>query len=87
MTENYRVWARSIGPRAPDPERESSTLFDTVAIYLAMAEELLEIEELGIRITEDGYTRIDPGARRVRCATAWRDLHAFEDLLVHRLTL
>jgi len=86
VIENYRVWARSTGRGSPDPERESSTLYDTVAIYLAFAEELLVLETLGIQVTDDGYTRIDEAAKPVRCATEWRDLGAFEDLLVARLT-
>ena len=55
-------------------------------MYLAFSEELLEIEELGIRVTDDGYTMIDETAKIIRCATAWKDLEAFEDLLVARLT-
>jgi len=86
VIENYRVWARSTGRGSPDPERESSTLYDTVAIYLAFAEELLVVETLGIQVTDDGYTRIDEAAKQVRCATEWRDREAFEDLLVARLT-
>ena len=88
LMENYRIWA----PRVPwadgfDPEVASSTLFDTVAVYLAFSEDLLVMEELGIRVTDDGYTVVDEEARTVRCATAWKDLPAFEDLLVRRLTL
>ena len=51
----------------------------------AFSEDLLEMEELGVRVTDDGFTVIDPAARRVRCATGWKDLPAFEDLLVDRL--
>ncbi len=86
VIENYRIWARSVGRRSPDPEQESTTLFDTVAIYLAFAEDLLVLEEIGIEVTDDGYTRIDENARKVRCATDWRDQEAFEALLVERLT-
>jgi hypothetical protein len=64
----------------------SSTLFDTVAVYLAMSTELAKMEKLGIRVTDDGYTRIDESAKVVNCATEWKDLGAFEDLLVDRLT-
>ncbi len=85
LMENYAVWAAHHGQSEAVAER-SSVLFDTVAVYLALAEDLVEIETLGVRVTDDGYTRIDEAARRVRCATAWRDLSAFEDLLVQRLT-
>ncbi len=81
VIENYRLWSRD---KAVAEER-SSVLFDTVAVYLAFSEELLAMERLGIRVTDEGYTVIDDGARPVRCATAWKDLAAFEDLLVRRL--
>lgn len=82
LMENYRVWRRK--PR--EPITASSTLFDTVAIYLALSEELLRMEQLPIRVTDDGYTVIDRKARVVNCATKWKDLDAFEDFLVRRLT-
>ncbi len=87
VMENYSIWASEVQSAAAlDPEARSSTLFDTVAVYLAFADELLEMETLGIRVTDDGFTVIDERAKVMRCATAWRDLPAFEDLLVHRLT-
>ena len=85
IIENYRAWAAAGGnPQRADSA--SSILFDTVAVYLALAEELLQIENLGIRVTDDGMTMIDPTARTIRVATKWKDLAAFEDLLVQRLT-
>jgi len=68
-----------------DVETDSSTLFDTVAIYLAFSEELLQMERLGFRVTEDGNTVIDDRAKKIHCATGWKDLAAFEDLLVERI--
>lgn len=88
LIENYRIWAEHVTwVRGLDASAYSSTLFDTVAVYLAFSEELLVIEELSIRVTDDGYTLIDETtAKVIRCATAWKDLDAFEDLLVARLT-
>ncbi|MHC4431065.1 MAG: nucleoside hydrolase [Planctomycetota bacterium] len=100
LIENYRAWQKE-GLRRSDKnlgeaelnERtdqrvnsRSSTLFDTVAIYLAMSTELVKMEELPIKVTDDGYTRIDDGGKVMKCATAWKDLGAFEDYLVDRLT-
>ncbi len=87
LIENYRIWARNLPPRAErlDAELQSSTLFDTVAIYLAFAEELVVMEELTIRVTDDGHTVVEEGAKVVNCAMDWKDLAAFEDLLVRRL--
>ncbi len=87
VIESYRLWIPHVSwARQLDPDRGSSPLYDTVAVYLAFAEELLEIEELGIRVTGDGYTRVDPAAPSVRCATEWRDRAAFEAMLAARLT-
>ena len=80
VIENYRLWAGGILPDA------SSVLYDTVAIYLAYSSELLEMEPLGIRITDDGFTVIDPSAKLVNCAMNWKDLPAFEDIVVELVT-
>ena len=82
LIENYRTWAgyKEVA------EQESSVLFDTVAVYLAMAQDLLTIERLGVRVTDEGFTVLDDRAKQINCATEWKDLLAFEDLLVERLT-
>ena len=86
LMENYRIWAPRVAwGENIDAESASTTLFDTVAVYLAFSEDLLVMEDLGIRVTDDGYTVIDEDARIIHCATVWRDLPAFEDLLVRRL--
>ena len=85
VIENYRVWAKHYTWETLNAEEASSTLFDTVAVYLAFAEDLLEIEELGLRVTDDGYTVMDEDAKPIRCAMRWKDLGAFEDFLVERL--
>ena len=86
LIENYRVWLKAHQKRSDDAiERRSTTLFDTVAVYLAFSEELVVMEELGIRVTDDGHTVIDEDAKKIRCAMEWKDLLAFEDLLVERL--
>ena len=48
-------------------------------------EDLLEVEDLRIRVDDDGYTRIDETGNMMRVATNWRDYDAFLDLLVERL--
>ncbi|MBM3241587.1 nucleoside hydrolase [Candidatus Poribacteria bacterium] len=83
LMDNYRMW---LGDRVEQAEKQSSTLFDTVAIYLALSEELLVMEKLSIRITDDGYTVIDDKGKVINCAVEWRDLGAFEAFLVERLT-
>ncbi|MBI5685303.1 MAG: nucleoside hydrolase [Verrucomicrobia bacterium] len=87
IIENYRLWAeaRAKKDRPNEAESRSSTLFDTVAVYLAFAQQFCVMETIGLRVTDDGFTRIEPGAKRVRFAASWKDMGAFEDLLVERL--
>ena len=89
LIKNYQAWraAREKKKSAdlPPPDR-SSILFDTVAVYLAFTEKLLNMETLPLRVTDDGYTKIDNSARPVHCAMTWKDLDAFNDDLVRRLT-
>ncbi len=99
LIENYRAWYKQ-GIRNGNKnlsEKElnkrvnrqinsrSTTLFDTVGIYLGMTEKLVKMEKLGITVTDDGYTRIDKNAKVINCATEWKDLGGYEDFLVDRL--
>jgi len=84
LIENYRQWAKK---KTKEELGASSTLFDTVAVYLAFAQDLCKMETLPIRVTDDGKTIIDTsGGKPMRVATEWKDMAAFEDLLVERLT-
>ena len=85
LIENYVAWL----PGAPyidqttDTASVSTTLFDTVAVYLAAEEDLCHMQELPLRVTDDGYTVIDKeNGRPVNCAIAWKNLDAFKDRLV-----
>jgi inosine-uridine nucleoside N-ribohydrolase len=82
VIENYRIWAKA----GDKPLDASSVLFDTVAIYLSFSTDLVNVERLPIRVTDDGFTRIDPQGKQIDCAMSWKDLGAFEDFLVARLT-
>lgn len=84
---NYRLWAAA-DPKSPADmaDTRSSTLFDTVAVYLAVRQDLCVMEKLGIRVTDDGMTVIDPQAKQINVATGWKDLGGFENFLVERLT-
>ena len=100
LMENYREWYRrgiagkNKGLSTKELEKKidqkcnfsSTTLFDTVGIYLGMTTKLVKMEKLGIRVTDDGHTVIDENAKIINCATEWKDLGAFEDFLVRRLT-
>jgi inosine-uridine nucleoside N-ribohydrolase len=84
---NYRVWATARGQGLPAAvPQKSTTLFDTVAVYLAFSQDLCAMEKLGLRVTDDGFTVEDATAKPVKVALTWKDLAAFESLLVERLT-
>jgi len=88
LIENYEVWlpnARYMNP-ATDISEVSSTLYDTVAVYLAAEQDLVEMQDLPLRVTDDGYTVVDEAnGRIVHCATSWKDLPAFKKKLVEIL--
>lgn len=83
---NYRAWSTDKDTTSTVAELRSSTLFDTVAVYLAFNHDLCKMERLGIRIDDKGFTLIDNKAKLVNVATEWKDLEGFRDLLVQRLT-
>ena len=86
LIPNYRLWlAADPGTPATTADTLSSTLFDTVAVYLAIQPDFCVMEQLNLRVTDDGFTVIDPSARTVHVATQWQDLGAYEDFLVNRL--
>jgi inosine-uridine nucleoside N-ribohydrolase len=81
LLDNYRAWAKN------DNVHASSTLFDTVAVYLALPgpKPLLELEDLKIRVTKDAMTVIDPAGAPMQVATRWKDLDGYRDFLVNTL--
>jgi len=83
LIANYRIWCGKTPKRA---DTASSVLFDTVAVYLAITEDLCKMETLPLRVTDKGMTVIDKAkGHKVRAAVAWTDLGHYEDWLVRRL--
>jgi inosine-uridine nucleoside N-ribohydrolase len=83
---NYRLWVAGDAKLPADmADQRSSTLFDTVAVYLAIRPDLCVMEKINLRVTDDGFTVVDPQAKLVNVATSWKDLGAFEDFLAERL--
>ncbi len=83
VIENYRAWLES-GQKA-QVDVQSSILFDTVAVYLAINTELCKLETLNLRVTDDGFTRLDPSGKPMQVATEWTDLPAFHRWLAARV--
>lgn len=90
VMENHVGWIEAVrhwkGMENFDAGKRSSVLYDTVAVYMAYSEDLLEMEELPIRVTDDAMTVVDESAQVIRCAMNWKDLPAFEQLVAERLT-
>ena len=86
LIENYCIWA----PRVPWMRCDffavrSTTLFDSVAVYLAYDESFVETETVRFRVTDEGYTIRDDTGSTARVALRWSDRSAFERDLVQRL--
>lgn len=81
--ENYRIWHT----HAPQcfPERQSTVLFDTVAVHLAHTTRHLAMREMKLRVDDRGFTVEDAGTRPFQVAEAWHDLPGFYDELTERL--
>ncbi|MHC4796055.1 MAG: nucleoside hydrolase [Planctomycetota bacterium] len=84
LIENYLIWSKRAGGKKPPPPR-SSTLFDTVAVYLAFATELCEMRDIHLRVDNKGFTVPDPKGKLTHVAMKWKDLDAFKKLLADRL--
>jgi inosine-uridine nucleoside N-ribohydrolase len=68
-----------------DASRQSSVLYDTVAVYMAYSEALLQMEKLPIVVMDDGKTMVSDEGQPVNCAMGWHNLTAFESLVAERL--
>ncbi len=67
IIENYRMWSKAAHNES-QADHHSSTLFDTVAVYLAFSQAFCKMEQLGIRVTDDGMTVIDDQAKKMSVA-------------------
>ena len=88
LVDAFSVWCRNREWCAKDPgfvAEKSSTLFDTVAVYLAVSSELVRTERLGVRVSDEGATLPDPAARPLTWAVEWKDLDGYEEWLTRRL--
>jgi inosine-uridine nucleoside N-ribohydrolase len=89
LIDAFASWCRHRDWCVADPgfvSAKSSTLFDTVAVYLAISRDLVKTETTGIRVTDEGTTVPDPEARPLTWAVEWASLGGFEDWLTDRLT-
>ncbi len=88
LFENYEIWAKLVtwmDVNEAFVKRQSSTLFDLVAVYMAFDHSFLEFETVPIRVTDDGFTVRDFDGTPVDAAMRWKDLDAFYDHVTQRL--
>ncbi len=82
---NYRAWAKNVNWTRADPDRQSSTLFDALAVALVGWPSFCVVEAVPLEVTDDGFTRRKPGAKQIRAALRWKDRDGFENWLATRL--
>ncbi|MEQ8672750.1 MAG: nucleoside hydrolase [Aggregatilineales bacterium] len=86
VMENYRIWSELVTWVNVDFfNKHTSTLFDTVAVYLAYSTEYVRMESISASITDEGKTVYDPDGSPLQVALSWRNLTAFKAHLVQRL--
>lgn len=87
LLENNCIWAPRVTWMKVDYfTTASSTLFDTVAVYMAYSEDWLEFEEITFTVSDEGYTLRDPqGPYTLKVAMQWKDKAAYLRHLSRRL--
>jgi inosine-uridine nucleoside N-ribohydrolase len=87
LIDAYETWCRHRDWCSADPQfvaTRSSTLFDPVAVALAITRDFVKTENTGVRVTDEGMTVPDPKARPLTWAVDWASLDRFEDWLADR---
>lgn len=86
LLDSFAAW-KSV--KATADLRESSTLFDTVAVYLAdpAGHPAIKLRQLHISVTSDGRTVVDPAGRLMDVATEWKDVGSLSEYVQKTLSL
>ena len=85
VMEQYRLWNQKQTKHARDISRTSSTLWDTVAIYLAFDQGFCRMRDIKLRVTDKGITQPSPDGKLTHVAIEWKGLGAFHKLLAERI--
>ncbi len=84
IQENFDEWM--ITHNATYYKTQSTSLFDTVGVYRAIADDFLVTERLPIYLADDSFTRIDSEKGvMMECAVEWKNKEAYYDFLTARL--
>ncbi len=82
---HYRQWLNALKAPSDQLARRSTTQYDAVAVYLAITDDGLEMENLPISVTDEGITHINDGGKIMQVATGWRDRTPFDQMFIERL--
>eukprot|EP00756_Hemistasia_phaeocysticola_P056932 Hpha_TRINITY_DN33573_c0_g1::TRINITY_DN33573_c0_g1_i1::g.171119::m.171119 len=91
----YRYWFARLEPETvkrrqyKSPEEESTVLFDSVAVHMAVSRTHLVFQKRRVRVTEEGMTEDageDAGCPELDLALEWSDLPAFTTEFVSLMT-
>ena len=86
IIEQYENWTRVHPELGGNPQKFSSKLWDTVAVYLASKRDFLELKNLPLVVNNEGYTRIDlKNGKNVFAALNWKNLPGFQKYLSETL--
>ena len=80
IVEQYALWRRYWGEASP-PE-ESSILYDTAAVALAVSPGCAELERMRLEVTPDGFLRRSAGGSEVTVAVRLPDPEKFNRRLL-----
>lgn len=83
LLEQFKIWDEKYSHGFF--EKSSSTLFDTVAVYLAYSDKDILIRDLPIRISDEGMMEMDEAAKLIHCALEWESLEYYKKHLVERV--
>ncbi len=84
VLQAHAVWSKV---SSPTDLKETSLLYDTVAIYLAdRAHPLLTTRPLKITVTDTGMTAVSDNGTTMDVATDWTDVQAYQQYLTETLT-
>ena len=86
LVENCRVWCKNHPRWEGKPCDNWDYICDTVAVYLAYSEELVNIETLPVSVNKEGKTPIDrENGKNVRIALSWKDNNKFVEHVIRSL--
>jgi inosine-uridine nucleoside N-ribohydrolase len=86
LMDQYRLWNSRQTKHARDISRTSSTLWDTVAVYLVFDRSFCRMRDIKLRVTDEGITQPTADGKLTHVAMEWENLGAFHRLIADRIS-